>query len=34
MIRGESVKVRGRKKPIELLFNLDYPDHLAIVTEV
>ncbi len=34
MIRGESVKVRGRKKPIELLFNLDHPDHLAVVTEV
>jgi hypothetical protein len=34
VIRGESVKVRGRKKPIELLFNLDHPDHLAVVTEV
>jgi hypothetical protein len=34
VIRGESVKVRGRKRPIELLFNLDHPDHLALVTEV
>jgi len=25
VIRGESVKVRGRKKPIDLLFNLDIP---------
>src|SRR6266516_5746719 len=34
VIRGESVKVRGRKKPIELLFNLDHPEKLAVVTEV
>lgn len=34
VIRGESVKVRGRKRPIELLFNLDHPDQLAVVTEV
>ena len=34
VIRGELVKVRGRKKPIELLFNLDHPEHLAMVTEV
>lgn len=34
VIRGELVSVRGRKKPIELLFNLDHPDHLEIVTEV
>ncbi len=34
VIRGESVKVRGRKKPVELLFNLNHPDHLAVVTEV
>jgi hypothetical protein len=34
VIRGGLVKVRGRKKPIELLFNLDHPDHLAVVTEV
>jgi hypothetical protein len=34
VIRGGSVKVRGRRKPIELLFNLDHPDRLAVVTEV
>jgi hypothetical protein len=34
VIRGEAVKVRGRSKPIELLFNLDHPDELAVVTEV
>src|SRR3990172_4704939 len=34
VIRGEMVSVRGRRKPIELLFNLDHPDQLALVTEV
>ncbi|NBX35803.1 MAG: DUF262 domain-containing protein [Planctomycetes bacterium] len=34
VIRGEPVKVRGRKRPVELLFNLEHPDHLAMVTEV
>lgn len=34
VIRGESVKVRGRRKPVEILFNLDHPDQLAVVTEV
>lgn len=34
VIRGEPVKVRGRKKPIELLFNLEHPEGLGIVTEV
>jgi hypothetical protein len=34
VIRGQPVKVRKRTKPIELLFNLDHPDQLAIVTEV
>lgn len=34
VIRGEQVRVRGRQKPIELLFNLDHPDQLAFVTEV
>lgn len=34
VIRGEPVSVRGRQRPIELLFNLDYPDELAVVTEV
>lgn len=34
VIRGRPVKVRGRKKPIELLFNLEHPDTTAVVTEV
>lgn len=34
VIRGKEVTVRGRKKPIELLFNLEHPDELAFVTEV
>lgn len=33
-IRGEAVTVRGRRRPIELLFNLEHPDELAVVTEV
>src|SRR6187401_2702843 len=34
VIRGKPVTVRGRQKPIELLFNLEHPDHLSVVTEV
>jgi len=34
VIRGKLVRVRGRKKPIELLFNLEHPDELTFVTEV
>lgn len=34
VIRGQPVTVRGRNRPIELLFNLNHPDQLAIVTEV
>ena len=34
VIRGEKIKVRGRQKPIDILFNLEHPDHLAVVTEV
>jgi hypothetical protein len=34
VIRGEPVSVRGRMKPIELLFNLEHPDQLAFITEV
>src|SRR3954454_9318390 len=34
VIRGEPVVVRGRRKPIELLFNLEHPDELASATEV
>ncbi|MCL6505464.1 MAG: DUF262 domain-containing protein [Bryobacteraceae bacterium] len=34
VIRGEPVNVRGRRLPIDLLFNLEHPDQLAVVTEV
>jgi hypothetical protein len=34
VIRGEPVTVRGRKRPLELLFNLEHPDELVVVTEV
>lgn len=34
VIRGEPVSVRGRKRPLELLFNLEHPDKLSVVTEV
>lgn len=34
VIRGEAVAVRGRRKPIDLLFNLEHPEELAVVTEV
>ena len=34
VIRGVPVQVRGRRRPIELLFNLEHPDQLAVVTEV
>lgn len=34
ILRGEPLSVRGRKRPIELLFNLDHPDDLEVVTEV
>src|SRR5436305_3805142 len=34
VIRGEPVSVRRRRRPIELLFNLEHPEELAVVTEV
>ena len=34
IIRGKPVNVRGRKRPIEILFNLDHPDNLEIISEV
>jgi hypothetical protein len=34
VIRGEPVHVRGRVRPIELLFNLEHPERQEIVTEV
>ena len=34
IIRGNPITVRGRKRPIELLFNLDHPEGLTRVIEV
>lgn len=34
VIRGEPVSVKGRKRPIEILFNLEHPEGLSFVTEV
>ncbi|MHB1353013.1 MAG: GmrSD restriction endonuclease domain-containing protein [Thiobacillus sp.] len=34
VIRGEPVTVFGRKRPIDLLFNLEHPDVLTTITEV
>jgi hypothetical protein len=34
VLRGEHVTVRGRKKPIDILFNLDHPEEVGFVTEV
>lgn len=34
VIRGEPVKVKGRQRPIELLFNLEHPDAVVPITEV
>jgi uncharacterized protein with ParB-like and HNH nuclease domain len=30
ILRGEPVVVRGKKRPIEILFNLDHPDGAAV----
>ncbi len=34
IIRGEPLHVRGRVRPIDILFNLEHPDALEIITEV
>ena len=34
VIRGEPVSVRGRRRPVDLLFNLEHPHQLAVITEV
>jgi hypothetical protein len=34
VIRGQPVSVRRRRRPIELLFNLEHPDDPGVVTEV
>jgi hypothetical protein len=33
VIRGEAVSVRGRRRPVDLLFNLEHPERLEVVTE-
>lgn len=34
VLRGSPVTVKGRKKPVDILFNLDHPDTLTFITEV
>jgi hypothetical protein len=34
VLRGEPIVVRGRRRPIDILFNLDHPDTLEEVLEV
>jgi hypothetical protein len=34
IIRGEPIHVRGRRRPIDILFNLEHPEALEIITEV
>jgi len=33
VIRGEPIRVAGRARPIEILFNLEHPDGLTVTTE-
>jgi len=34
VLRGAPVSVRNRKRPVEILFNLDHPDELTFIVEV
>lgn len=34
VLRGEPIRVRGRERPIDILFNLEHPDRPTLVTEV
>ena len=34
VLRGEHLTVRGRKRPIDILFNLDHPVEVGLITEV
>ncbi|MEM8605881.1 MAG: DUF262 domain-containing protein [Myxococcota bacterium] len=34
VLRGEPIQVRGRKRPIDILFNLDHPDRFGEFSEV
>lgn len=34
ILRGEPVSVRNRRRPIDILFNLEHPEKLTVITEV
>lgn len=34
VLRGEPVVVRDRKRPVEIMFNLEHPEELTFITEV
>lgn len=34
VLSGKPVTVKGRKRPVEILFNLDHPETLTFITEV
>lgn len=34
VLRAEPLTVKGRKRPIDILFNLDHPEELTFITEV
>ncbi len=34
LLRGKPVSVRGVRRPIDILFNLEHPENLAVVTDV
>ncbi len=34
LLRGEPVNVRGVSRPIDILFNLEHPDKMEVITEV
>lgn len=34
ILRGDPIYVKGHKRPIDILFNLNHPDELTLVTEV
>jgi len=34
VLRGEPIHVKNRKRPVDILFNVDHPDELTFITEV
>jgi hypothetical protein len=34
ILRGKPVSVKGRRKPVDILFNLDHPEAISFVTDV